>query len=52
MSKRESQLDKVLKAIDAKIAALELARAELLAQRHAADLAAAKRPSLKTVSSK
>jgi hypothetical protein len=49
MSKRETQLDKVLKAIDAKIAGLELARAELLAQRHAADLAAAQPPKLKTV---
>ena len=50
MRTRETQLDKVIKAIDAKIAGLELARAELLAQRHAADLAAAKRPPLKTVS--
>ena len=52
MSKRETQLDKVINAINAKIAGLELAREELLAQRHAADLAAAKRPALKTINSK
>jgi hypothetical protein len=48
MSKRPTLLDKAIKAIDDKIAALELARAELLEQRHADDLV--RRPStLKTV---
>jgi hypothetical protein len=52
MSKRETLLDKTIKAIDLKIQALELVRKELLAQRNAADLAVAKRPSaLKTVNS-
>lgn len=49
MSKRETLLDKAIAAIEAKLVALELAREELLAQRHAADLAVAKRPSLKPV---
>jgi hypothetical protein len=58
MSKRDTlldktikALDKTIKAIDLKIAALELARKELLAQRNAADLAAARPPKLKTVNS-
>jgi hypothetical protein len=51
MSKRETLLDKTIKAIDLKIAALELARKELLAQRNAADLAAARPPKLKSVNS-
>lgn len=50
MSKRPTFLDKAIKGLDDKIAALALARDELLAQRNAADLAAAKRPTLKTVS--
>jgi hypothetical protein len=50
MSKRETLLDKAITAIEAKLVALELAREELLAQRHAADLAVAKRPPLKRVS--
>ncbi len=52
MSTRPNLIDKAIKAIDDKIAALELARAELLAQRHAGDLAAARPPrKLKTVTS-
>jgi hypothetical protein len=49
MSKRETLLDKAITAIEAKLVALELAREELLAQRHAADLAVAKRLPLKRV---
>lgn len=49
MSHRPTLLDRTIKAIDEKIAALTLAREELLAQRHAADLAAARPPALKTV---
>lgn len=50
MSTRPTLLDKTIKAIDEKIAALTLAREELLAQRHAGDLAAARPPrKLKTV---
>jgi hypothetical protein len=49
MSHRPTLLDKAIKAIDEKIAALTLAREELLAQRHGADLAAARPPTLKTV---
>jgi hypothetical protein len=51
--KRETMLDKAIRAIDEKIAALALAREELLTQRNKADLAAARPPSsLKTVNSK
>lgn len=50
MSHRPTLLDKAIKAIDDKITALALAREELLAQRNAADLAAARPPKLKTVS--
>jgi hypothetical protein len=49
MSHRPTLLDRTIKAIEEKIAALTLAREELLAQRHAADLAAARPPKLKTV---
>jgi hypothetical protein len=35
VSKRRTVLDKAIKAIDDKIAALQAARAELLAQQHA-----------------
>ena len=49
MSKRETQLDKTIKALDDEIRVLELARKKLAAQRDKADLAAAKRPTLKTV---
>jgi hypothetical protein len=52
MSKRETLLDKAIKAIDDKITALALAREELLNQRNKADLAAARPPTLKTVSNK
>jgi len=51
MSKRETLLDKAIKALDDEIRVLELARKKLLAQRSAADLAVAKRPTLKTVNS-
>jgi hypothetical protein len=52
MSKRKTQLDKAIESVEAKLVGLEYAREELLAQRHAADLAVAKRPPapLKTVS--
>jgi hypothetical protein len=50
MSNRKTLLDKAIEAIEAKLVALELAREELLAQRHAADLAVATRPPLKRVS--
>jgi hypothetical protein len=49
MSHRPTGLDKAIKAIDEKIAALTLAREELLAQRYATDLEAARPPKLKTV---
>jgi hypothetical protein len=52
MSTRPTLLDKAIKALDDKITALALAREELVNHRSAADLAVAKRPSLKTVSSK
>jgi hypothetical protein len=47
MSTRPTLLDKAIKAIDDKIAALELARAELLEQQHAQDLRPS--PKLKTI---
>jgi hypothetical protein len=50
MSTRPTLIDKAIKAIDEKITALALAREELVTQRTAGDLAAAKRPTLKTVS--
>lgn len=49
MSKRETLLDKTITALEDEIRVLTLAREKLLAQRHAADLAVAKRPPLKSV---
>ena len=45
MSRRETPLDKAIKAIDEKIAALLLAREELVAQQHALE----RRPARRTV---
>lgn len=45
MSRRETQLDKAIKAIEDKIAALTLAREELVTQKYATE----QRPALKTV---
>jgi hypothetical protein len=50
--KRETLLDKAIRALDEKISALALAREELVNQRSKADLVAARPPSLKTVSNK
>lgn len=49
MSKRETLLDKTIKAIDDKIAGLKFARDEFIALRNKADLEAARPPKLKTV---
>ena len=46
MSRRETQLDKAIKSIEDKIAALTLAREELVTQR---EYALERRPALRTV---
>ena len=49
MSRRETALDKAIKTLDDKITELALARDELLALKYAADLAAARPPTLTPV---
>jgi hypothetical protein len=49
MSRRQTELDKAIKAIEEQFAAIKIARDILIKQRDAADLAAARPPKLKTV---